>query len=172
MDVFTNLLGTIPPIINYSQLSSKRATPASDSKTLISSSPSSSSLPQVSGDVPNTDYSNFLRNLNTDEINAIVKKYVNFNDETGETESMQNMVQNFMVLLTVPCVAMFFILITQHVALWMKLLIGFLTIMHIIVITMYLHEHTPLPQFNSKTQSAEKSLPNHSNIKSTQAITL
>lgn len=127
MNVFTNLLGPIAPLIHYfpgeENQYQRHNTNAVDSKTSANNS---------------QQYADFLSNLSVDEINAIIRKYVTFDDSSDTTGT--KLVRSFLILLSVPCVVMFFILVTQHVSVFLKIFIGFLTIMHVIVITYYLHE--------------------------------
>lgn len=127
MNVFTNLLGPIAPLIHYfpgeENQYQQQDTNATDYKT----------SPKY-----NQQHADFLSNLSVDEINAIIKKYVTFDDSTDSMGT--RLVKSFLILLSVPCVVMFFILVTQHVSVFLKIFIGFLTIMHVIIITYYLHE--------------------------------
>lgn len=136
MEVFTNLLGPIAPLITYFPTEEKHSI---DNKKEVDK--------------------NYLNNLGTDEINAIIKKYISF-DDIGDPN--KRLFQSFLILLSIPCVTMFFILITQHIGICMKVFVGFLTILHVIIITYYLRETSN----NYKSHDIQTKLFNNPNIPS------
>lgn len=130
MEVFTNLFGPIAPILNnYISSETKQFIDTVDDNKTVTNN--------------NQQYLNFLNNLSTEEINAIVKKYITFDN----SDPTQKIAQSFLILLAIPCVTMFFVLIAQHIGICLKILVGFLTILHVIIITYYLRE-----KFKSNTK--------------------
>lgn len=128
MDVFTNLLGPIMPLINYFPREDKY---------------NENNIEHNKASINNQQYADYLNNLSVEEINAIIKKYITFDDNN---DTSKKIIQSFLILLSIPCATMFFILSTQHVSIFLKILIGFFTIIHVILITYYLHYN-----FNNKT---------------------
>lgn len=118
MDLFTKLLNPESPLFKNFETKNQESIMTTSSMSTI-------------------DNLRLLNNLSTEEINALIRKYVTF-DESDEQS--QNLIKSFLILLSLPCMTMFFVLITQHIGIFLKIFIGFLTILHIIVVTYYLHK--------------------------------
>lgn len=115
MDVFTDLVGSIAAPYIVSNQENK----------------STSSYEQMS----KHDY---LNELSVDEIKLIIKKYLSFDYSDNPN---QKIMRSFLILLTIPCFVMFTVLITQHISIFLKILISFLTIIHVIIITFFMHQN-------------------------------
>lgn len=138
MDVFTNLLGPVAvPLMNiYNEniLNKNNKTNSHLGGTAGINTVAEDGSKNTS--VVSTQNLEFLNNLSTEELNVLLQKYFSF-DYTDEPS--QKIIEWFIILLSIPCITMFCVLITQNIGIILKLFIACLTIIHIVLVTFYIH---------------------------------
>lgn len=157
MDVFTNLIGPVAvPLLNiynekyFNKNNATEGTTKGLGASVTAHTSSGGGVVEGGGGGGNTQNLNFLNNLSTEELNVLLQKYFSFD---YSDDSSSKVMEWFMILLFVPCVTMFCVLITQNIGIILKLFIAFLTIVHVVIVTFYIHNTFHHKKLNNTTSS-------------------